>query len=161
MNSHIVRSHAGFTLIELLLVVGVIGILASIVITAINPNKQLADSRNARRRADVSAILNAVYQYVIDNQGNLPGSGSVAIDTTIRNICVGKGKACAKYTNGVAGDRISLDILTGSYIVRLPVDPLVIAGSTSTAYTVQKTGNGRVTIAAPFAEQGVTISVSR
>ena len=43
---------SGFTLIEILLVVALIALLAGIVIIAVNPNKQLADGRNARRRGN-------------------------------------------------------------------------------------------------------------
>jgi len=76
------NARRGFTLIELLLVVGIIAILASIVIVAINPTKQLGDTRNAQRKADVNTILSAVYQYSIDNNGNLPAG----ITTTPLNI---------------------------------------------------------------------------
>ncbi len=157
MSLPVLRSRKGFTLIELLLVVGVIGILASIVITAINPNKQLADGRNARRRSDVNAILNAVYQYVIDNQGNVPGSPQ--IDTNLRQVCAGS--AMGGNCGATAVQGTVLWALTGSYIVKLPMDPLVASNSAGTAYNIQRSGNGRITVSAPKAEQGVTISVSR
>ena len=79
------KNHKGFTLIEILLVVAAIAILAGIVILAINPSKQLGDTRNAQRRSDVNTILNAVYQYAIDNNGTLP----TGITTTQKEICVG------------------------------------------------------------------------
>ncbi len=67
-------SQNAFTLLEVLLVVAALGILAGIVIVALNPGKQLADTHNAKRQSDVKTIVNAVYQYSIDNLGNFPGS---------------------------------------------------------------------------------------
>src|SRR5579872_1550945 len=67
----------GFTLLEILLVVAAISILAGIVIIAINPTKQLGDTRNAQRRNDVTTILNAIYQYSLDNNGSIPPTISV------------------------------------------------------------------------------------
>ena len=62
----------GFTLIEILLVIGVLALLAAIVIIAINPARQLAQVRNTNRQSDITHILNGVYQYSIDHNGNLP-----------------------------------------------------------------------------------------
>ena len=54
--------HKGFTLIEILIVIGIIAILSSIVIIAVNPARQFAQARDTKRQSDVNAILNAVYQ---------------------------------------------------------------------------------------------------
>jgi len=139
---------AGFTLIELLLVIGIIAILAAIVIVAINPTKQLGDARNAQRRSDVNTILNAVYQYSIDNNGNLPST----ITTTATEICR---SALGTNCTGL----IDLRVLTGAYLVGLPNDPQE-ADVTTTGYTIVRT-SGRITVAAPGAEQGATITVTR
>lgn len=136
----------GFTLIELLLVIGIIAILAAIVIVAINPTKQLGDARNAQRRSDVNTILNAVYQYAIDHNGALPST----ITTTDTEICVTDAASC------VGG--VNLDVLTGSYLVKIPTDPQ--ATGTGTDYMIVKTANGRVTVSAPDAENA-TITVTR
>jgi type IV pilus assembly protein PilA len=138
----------GFTLIELLLVIGIIAILAAIVIVAINPTKQLGDARDAQRRSDVNTILNAVYQYSIDNNGNLPST----ITTTNTDIC--KSGVDVSCTGGV-----NLNVLTGSYIVAIPSDPQS-STATGTNYFIMKTGN-RITVSAPGKEQATSISVTR
>lgn len=58
-------------MIELLLVIAIVAILAAIVIVALNPFRQLAQSRNASRSSDVNTILNAVNQYALDH-GSAP-----------------------------------------------------------------------------------------
>ncbi len=143
------NARRGFTLIELLLVVGIIAILASIVIVAINPTKQLGDTRNAQRKADVNTILSAVYQYSIDNNGSLPGT----ITTTNSQICATDSADC--------DSAIDLDVLTGSYVVKLPRDPQVSATGTGTNYWIVRDSNNRITVTAPGAEQGATISITR
>ncbi len=151
----------GFTLIELLLVIGIIAILAAVVIVAINPTKQLGDARNAQRRSDVNTILNAVYQYAIDNQGNLPAGVPTG---TAKEVCqtdvVNAGSVCGS-------TYVELRTLTGSYVVKMPKDPqrpvysAVTRTNTGTNYFIVQAANGRITVTAPGAEQGATITVTR
>jgi prepilin-type N-terminal cleavage/methylation domain-containing protein len=138
----------GFTLLEVLLVVAILGILAAIVIVAINPNKQLASARNAQRQSDVNTILNAVYQYAIDNNGTIPAS----ITTNVDEVCI-----TASCTN-----LVDLGVLTDNetYLVAIPQDP---TGSSTNGggYEIVKTANNRVTVSAPDAEDGAVIEVTR
>jgi prepilin-type N-terminal cleavage/methylation domain-containing protein len=74
----------GFTLIELLVVIGILAILLAITLIAINPNKHFEDVRNTQRESNVSAILDAIYEYESSNSGNEPPS--VANVTTTAEI---------------------------------------------------------------------------
>jgi len=149
------QQKSGFTLLELLLVIAIIAILAGVVILAINPNKQLADARNAQRRQDVLTILDAVYQFTLDNNGNLPST----ITTTQKEICLtGTGTASA-----TCGALVDLEALTNNerYLVRIPVDPSGATTTFGTGYHILKTANNRVTVIAVAAEEGQSISVTR
>jgi prepilin-type N-terminal cleavage/methylation domain-containing protein len=143
-----IHARRGFTLIEILLVVAAIAILAGIVILAINPSKQLGETRNAQRRADVTTILNAVYQYYIDN-GSLP----TGIATTSTPICATGATSCTG---------TDLDVLTENeeYLTAIPSDPTDGSADVS-GYTISRSANNRVTVNAPGAEQSATISVTR
>lgn len=145
------RARRGFTLIEILLVVAAIAILAGIVILAINPGKQLGDTRNAQRRADVTTILNAVYQYYIDN-GQLPSTIPTSTATTI----------CRSSASSTCSGYVNLGVLTlnEEYLTAIPVDP-IYGTAESADYQIFKSTNNRVTVLAPHAEQGATISVTR
>jgi len=151
------QDHAGFTLLEILLVVACIGILAGIVILALNPAKQLADTRNAQRRADVTTILNAVYQYSIDHNGAIPNTIPT---TTPIEICytAGSSTACGNYS------LVDLHTLTDNekYLTAIPHDPSGGCAPAGVCYQVSKSVDGRITVYAPGTEQGIgTISVTR
>ncbi len=145
---------SGFTLIEILLVVAAIAILAGIVILAINPSKQLGDTRNAQRKADVNTILNAVYQYAIDHNGTLPSG----ITTSSQEICVG-GTATTTCT-GASLTPLNELVWSETYLVSIPLDPQATT-TDGVGYRISKSANGRVTITAPSAENGTVISVTR
>ncbi len=149
----------GFTLLEILLVVATIAILAGIVIVAINPARQLAETRDAERRSDVEAISSAIIQYQIKN-GSLPGTlrsidDPSCTDKTFNDNYFG----ICKDVDNCTG--ISLSSLTASkqFLVTLPIDPS-LSDPYFTGYLAWKDSDNRITVCAPLAETA-TISVTR
>lgn len=126
MNKIHTQVKKGFTLLEILLVIAVIGILASIVLVAINPNRQLSQARNLNRQAEISYIYNALQQYKAVNRGNLDinlssnyteicDTGSLTLDDGLPPYCDGK---------------IDLRILVPTYLNEIPKDINTVEGST-------------------------------
>lgn len=139
----------GFTLIEILVVIGIIAILATIVIVAINPARQFAQARDTQRTSDVSAILNAIGQYIADHKG-------VATTTFV----------------GPTDATLFCSDLVPTYIAALPVDPSQTPATAitdcppapyldSTKYLVSTTTTGnRITVSAT-GEITNSISITR
>lgn len=158
---HTSRSHNdGFTLLEILLVVAAIGILAGIVIVALNPSRQLGDTRDAQRQSNVTTILNAINQYAIDNEGSLPSAIDDDASTyqMIGTADSGCDDCTATTTESSCAD-LSGD-LAPTYVAEVPTDPQTGSGTT-TGYYVNETSSGRVTVGACEPEQSDTIEVTR
>lgn len=117
----------GFTLIELLVVIGIIGILAAVVIVAVNPGRQFANARDTQRRADLYSITNAIYQYAAENNGNIP------TDITTAPTRLG--------TNGGLVDLTQE--LVPRYVGGIPKDPST-GTDANTQYTIYRDANGRI-----------------
>ena len=145
----------GFTLIELLVVIGILAILLSIVLIAINPARQFGQANNTRRRSDVTQILNAIGAYAADNKGVLPAGILLNTAPGSKDISKADIDICAA--------------LVTNYIPALPQDPTTATGTSVTdcttayvtGYTVTKDAAGRVTVSAPSAENGEVISNTR
>lgn len=150
MKSTQEQNKEGFTLIEILVVVALIAILATITFIAINPAKNFRDTRNAQRSAHVQQILNAVTQYTSE-QGNLLGD-------------LGTIPACSGTPAAIGSGVGNVDLATNlvpEFIVGIPEDPSTGSGDgADTGYTICEEGTGRVTISAPDAEDGATITAS-
>lgn len=147
------RNRKGFTLIELLVVIGILAVLLAITLIAVNPAENIEDAEDTQRRSDVTQILNAVSQYVVDNNGNVPAG----VTGTAAQIGDGSGQV------DICGDLVPV------YIAAIPQDPDTggngidetecTAGTYATGYNISVL-NGRVTVEAPNANEG-TIEVTR
>lgn len=133
----------GFTLIEILIVIGIIAILATIVIIAINPARQFAQARNTQRLSNINTILNAIGQNIADNKGTF--------------TCTGIGTAipvapAAALHIGTTSGMVNLSCLTPTYIpTAVPVDPT--GNAADTQYTIQADATVRYTVCAPLANE--------
>lgn len=77
--------HKGFTLIELLIVIAILGVLATVVLVAINPPEQLARSRDAGRKSAVTQIGHSVVAYSTANGGEYPAESNTWLTTLQSN----------------------------------------------------------------------------
>ena len=135
----------GFTLIELLVVVSIIAILSTVVFVALNPVKRFADARNSRRFSDVNEVLTSIHEYIVDNGGALPTGLTTAMAAKELGTC----GTCANLTTPLA-----------KYLKSIPLDPQSGTASNS-GYTVAVDTNNIVTINSTFAENAVSVQVSR
>ncbi|MFT7507563.1 MAG: prepilin-type N-terminal cleavage/methylation domain-containing protein [Acidimicrobiales bacterium] len=158
---NIINNKRGFTLLEILLVVAAISILAGIVIVALNPAKQLGDTRNAERSSDVNTILNAIHQYTIDNDGILP-AGIDANATTYQvlgTVATGADSTCAAVTTEAAAVDLTTELVP-TYVVGIPMDPST-GTLTNTDYYVNRNAAGRIEVGACDPEQAAVITITR
>ena len=84
----IYKKKKGFTLIELLLVITAIGILVSIALVALNPNKQLEAGRAVKRKVDMDIIVKAIERYGVTNSGQYPPALESVVTGGTVGLCV-------------------------------------------------------------------------
>ena len=108
----------GFTLLEILLVIGSIGILASIVIVAINPAKQIAKGRNLERISEINTIYKALEQYYIANGGYPESIQQMGVE--VKEICSTREEVFPGTTN--CSGKIDLRYLVPTYLSEIPWD---------------------------------------
>lgn len=145
---------SGFTLIELLITIAIISLISVTVFVALNPTKNMADARNARRWIDVGNILNAMRQYSLDTGNTIPAP---SVDTQIGTA----GSGCDSLCVGVSAPSACFDMGTylNRYLKRVPKDPRSGSNAT-TGYAISVGSSGLITITACGAEQGETIDIS-
>ncbi len=98
------KNQRGFTLIELLVVIAIIGLLASVVLLALNSAR--SKSRDAKRAADIRQIMTALELYFNDC-GSYPSSavGGLTMGAAASAVLFnGSGANCGTNTGGGGAD---------------------------------------------------------
>lgn len=111
------------------------------------------DTRNLQRRSDVNNILNAVYQYAVENGGSLPSSLPDGAPTEI----------CSAANSTQCTNLVDLSVLVPAYLAAIPKDPSY-KGLNGTQYlisTMKVQTKTVVKVTAANAENGASISVQR
>ncbi|MFC1787800.1 type II secretion system protein [Patescibacteria group bacterium] len=149
----------GFTLVELLVVIGIIVILLSVILIAVDPAKRLSQARDAVRHQDVRGLLEATTEYIVDNNGSFP-AGLDSVDTGVQVL--GTGASCG---SDCAGETVTgcLDLsasLVEDYLAAIPQDPLS-GTEENTGYAINKTAGNRISIVSCTPEIATEISAQR
>jgi len=115
----------GFTLIELLVVIAILGILAAVLVTAINPAAKINQAKDAALKSDISGIGNAMQSYYT-NSGT---TGTPYYPAVVADLVPGELKSEPK----IGG--------TTSYTVTLKPAGCTTAGKTCTDIAVSAASN--------------------
>jgi prepilin-type N-terminal cleavage/methylation domain-containing protein len=100
-----IKKYRAFTLIELLVVIAIVGILSGFIFVSMN--SAITASKDAKRKADISAIAKAISMYSAQNAGALPSTGT----------------SCDVCSNGCAGACANLYTNISPYLTSVPTDP--------------------------------------
>ena len=147
-------TRAGFTLIELIIVIAIIAIISAAVFVAIDPARRLHAARNSSRWADVTAVLEAVKKYQVDNDGDLPAT-AVAIDSAVATVqLIGQNigpcntltcSGTSIVTSGCGVSGLGADL--APYLKKIPKDPKT-GSANDTRYHINKDAYGLLSVGA-------------
>ena len=150
-------------MVELIISVGLVVIIGGLVIRSINPAGQISRARNLQRQADLNTILNSVRSNIADNRTGVFSCAAGDLPTSSKKMA----------STGTSTYDIAPCIIP-TYFTTMPFDP-VAAGAHYTSNTDYDTGyyiskststssstsQFTITVSAPSAELGQTISITR
>ena len=136
---------SGFTFLEILMVIGIIGILATVMVVIVNPARQLAKARDTQRDSDIYSIVATVRQYATEHSGTLPDTDGDpdTSDFPTSLTCIGSGGGCFDLASAGDGE----DSIVPSYLASLPKDPKT-GTDENTGYLIMVDGYNHLTASA-------------
>ncbi len=148
-------SRRGLSLIEIIIAITIITIVSVGMYVVSNPGGQLAAARNERRSADLQTLLIAIRENVADQANGQFGCAAGPLPSGPTDM----GSASGSYDIAPC--------LIPSYLPVLPVDPnatsahYVSVSDYDTGYAIMMNASGTITLSAPYAELGKTVTISR
>ena len=125
-----------FTLVEMVYTVAMIAVLASIVLFALNPTRQMGANRNLQRKNDLEQFDSAIRQYGIENRGRYPSE--------IRSIPLGETREfCKQNVEREVCENENLIYTQGSLsdiLTSVPQDPQISEDENGTGYVIYWNG---------------------
>lgn len=133
-------------MIEMLIVIGLIAILSTIVLLAVNPGRQFRIAHDTERKAHLIALLNAIGQNISEHSGKLMCDGRVfTLPETLTSI---------ESDGAIAGLG---PCLVPDYLPKLPFDSALPSAffkspsDFSTRYQIKMDKDGYITLSAESA----------
>jgi prepilin-type N-terminal cleavage/methylation domain-containing protein len=146
------KNKSAFTLVELIIVIAIIAILAAAIFVAIDPARRLHESRNARRRSDISTIVDAIKTNQADNNGDLYSNvASLRTDYYYQIGITGDGCARTCVGNQTETNCLDLTAIGSTYLTKVPFDPKGGSDELS-GYVLKKDAYNAITVIACDAE---------
>lgn len=155
------KSRDGFSLVELILSVGLVVIIGGLTIRSINPAGQISKARNNQRTSDLNSIMLWIRSNIADNRTGAFSCAAGDIPTSSKKMA----------SNGTNTYNIAPCVIP-TYFTVMPSDP-VAAGAHYTSNSDYDTGyyivrnnatstsQSQITLTAPSAELGQTVSITR
>lgn len=143
-------------MLEILISMAILVILLVLSVRALNPVGQFTAARNSQRKFHVESLVNAIRSNYADSRTGIFNCANGDVPTSTKRMAVG------------ANNYNIAPCLVPNYMNNLPFDPSASSSyytsvsDYNTGYNVLRNAStGEVTVSAPYAELGKTISVTR